>query len=268
MEEFEVLMVEIPPVLPSTVIRNAWLNENKTLLLSFFNSLLNSTVTLGAPIRNQETKHPTSSKHEGFSATSQSCTRAGPGRTARTTQRSDTRAFAFIFACFRPRFALRTEDEGRARAQSCAAPAGLSPPKPSRHCGRSRRFRVPCRAVPCLRLDSQFRGGRGSRCSPGPARPSLQPRPRPSEPRMDFLPLLLLYLCLVLAVAVLYCSHAGSGGGRLGRAARSAGQVRAEHGGGLRSGAAGRGWGNSFTLRRCCQGRDKAVIELVQFMRV
>lgn len=42
---------------------------------------------------------------------------------------------------------------------------------------------------------------------------------------MDFLPLLLLYLCLVLAVAVLYCSHAGSGGGRLGRAARTAGQV-------------------------------------------
>ncbi|XP_021266751.1 probable palmitoyltransferase ZDHHC4 [Numida meleagris] len=42
---------------------------------------------------------------------------------------------------------------------------------------------------------------------------------------MDFLPLLLLYLCLVLAVAALYCSHAGSGGGRLGRAARTAGQV-------------------------------------------
>lgn len=261
------LMVEIPPVLPSAVIRNAWLNENKTLLLSFFNSLLNSTVTLGAPVRNQETKHPTSSKHEGFSATSQSCTRAGPRRTARTAQR-----FRFYFRLLSS--SVRSADRGRglgrswAGAQRRAAPAGLSPPKPSRHCGRSRRFRVPCRAVPCLRLDSQFRGGRGSRCSPGPARPSLQPRPRPSEPRMDFLPLLLLYLCLVLAVAVLYCSHAGSGGGRLGRAARSAGQVRAEHGGGLRSGAAGRGWGNSFTLRRCCQGRDKAVIELVQFMRV
>lgn len=86
---------------------------------------------------------------------------------------------------------------------------------------------------------------------------------------MDFLPLLLLYLCLVLAVAVLYCSHAGSGGGRLGRAARTAGQVRAERGaawqrvGGTPYRAVVQDGRDSFTLRRYCQGKDKAVHRII-----